>query len=115
MPDSAFRLDESLCDDVLAALEISPAPPGPGFLQALFARFNARVPFENATKILRDADVSNPAAKPRTPDVFWADHLGSGSGGTCFARVAAFEALLLALGFSCRPALGRVRQDFDHS
>lgn len=115
MPESPFRLDPRLVEDVLAALEVSPAPPGPGFLQALFARFNARVPFENATKILRDADVADPAAKPRTPDVFWDDHLAHGAGGTCFARVAAFEALLSSLGFECRIALGRVREDFDHA
>ena len=108
-------LDAELLEEVLAALEVSPAPPGPGFLQALFSRFNARVPFENATKLVRDAEVSDPALKPRMPGVFWADHLALGSGGTCFARVAAFESLLSALGFSCRTVLGRVRQDFDHS
>ena len=43
------------------------------FLERLFRRFNARVPFENASKILRDADVSDPAQKPRVPDVFWND------------------------------------------
>jgi hypothetical protein len=108
-------LDSQLLEDVLASLEISPAPPGPGLLQALYSRFITRVPFENATKILRDTDVADPAAKPRSPDVFWADHLALGSGGTCFARVAAFDALLSSLGFPCRTVLGRVRQDFDHS
>ena len=117
MPDSSFpfRLDDSLLEDVLASLEISAAPPGPGLLQALFTRFNGRVPFENATKIVRDAEVSDPSHKPRVPGVFWTDHLAHGTGGTCFARVAAFHALLSSLGFSCRAALGRVRQDFDHA
>ena len=108
-------LDAELLEEVLAALEVSPAPPGPGFLQALFTRFNARVPFENATKLVRDAEVADPALKPRLPGVFWADHIALGTGGTCFARVAAFESLLSALGFPCRTVLGRVRQDFDHS
>jgi len=108
-------LDPQLLEDVLASLEISPAPPGPGLLSALFARFNARVPFENATKIVRDVEIADPAAKPRTPVVFWRDHLELGAGGTCFARVAAFGALLSSLGFPCRIALGRVRQDFDHA
>ncbi|HEX4440989.1 MAG TPA: arylamine N-acetyltransferase [Thermoanaerobaculia bacterium] len=110
-----FRLDEPLLEDVLAALEISAAPPGPGLLSALFARFNARVPFENASKIVRDAEVADPAEKPRMPDGFWRDHLELGTGGTCFARVAAFDALLTSLGFSCHIALGRVRVDFDHA
>lgn len=108
-------LNPQLLEDVLASLEVSPAPPGPGLLQVLYARFNTRVPFENATKILRDAEVADPSAKPRSPDVFWRDHLEIGAGGTCFARVAAFESLLASLGFACRTVLGRVRVDFDHS
>jgi len=115
MPESTFRLDESLLEEVLASLEISEAPPGPGLLSALFTRFNARVPFENASKIVRDAEVADVADKPRMPDGFWRDHIELGTGGTCFARVAAFDALLTSLGFSCHVALGRVRQDFDHA
>jgi hypothetical protein len=81
----------------------------------LFVRFNDRVPFENASKIVRDADVSDEARKPRTPDVFWADHLERGTGGTCFARVAAFDALLTGLGFRTRRVLGQVRNPRDHA
>src|SRR5262245_57323639 len=102
-------------DDILESLDLSRAEPGIGFLDALFRRFNAQVPFENATKILRDRDVADAAAKPRTPEIFWADHLELGSGGTCFARVAAFDALLSALGFRTRKLLGRVERDFDHA
>ena len=102
-------------DEILESLDLSRAQPGVGFLEALFTRFNARVPFENATKILRDREIADPAAKPRTPEIFWADHLALGSGGTCFARVAAFDALLSALGFRTRRLLGRVGRDFDHA
>jgi N-acetyltransferase len=102
-------------DDILDSLDLSRAQPGSGFLEALFTRFNARVPFENASKIVRDADVADPAGKPRTPDVFWADHLSSGAGGTCFARVAAFGALLEELGFRTRRVLGRVLNPGDHA
>jgi N-acetyltransferase len=49
------------------------------------------------------------------PDVFWSDFLDSGSGGTCFARVAAFDALLQSLGFASRKVLGRVLFEFDHA
>jgi hypothetical protein len=59
--------------------------------------------------------VAYPAEKPRTPDVFWSDFLESGAGGTCFARVAAFDALLRSLGFTSRKVLGRVLADFDHA
>jgi hypothetical protein len=102
-------------DEILEALDLSRAQPGSGFLEALFLRFNDRVPFENASKIVRDAEVADPAAKPRTPDVFWPDHLAKGTGGTCFARVAAFDALLTELGFRTRRVVGGVREPGDHA
>ncbi|HTD53497.1 MAG TPA: hypothetical protein VK780_10770 [Thermoanaerobaculia bacterium] len=102
-------------DEILEALDLSRAEPGIGFLQALFSRFNSRVPFETASKILRHAEVTDPREKPRRPDVFWRDHLDLGTGGTCFARVAALDALLGCLGFRSRKVLGRVERDFDHA
>jgi arylamine N-acetyltransferase len=102
-------------DEILEALELPRSEPGIGYLQALFARFNERVPFESASKIVRNADVPRLEEKARTPDVFWSDYLAAGAGGTCFARVAAFEALLSELQFVSRFALGRVQADFDHA
>ncbi len=102
-------------EEILEALDLSRAQPGSGFLEALFARFNAHVPFENASKIVRDARIASPEEKPRTPELFWQEHLEFGAGGTCFARVAAFGALLDALGFQTRRLLGRVERDFDHA
>ncbi len=102
-------------EEILEALELPRSEPGIGYLQALFARFNERVPFETASKIVRNAEVSNPAEKPRRPELFWAGHLDSGAGGTCYARVAALDALLGDLGFVRRIALGRVQSDFDHA
>lgn len=101
--------------EILEALSIDHAEPSLNYLHALFDRFNRHVPFESASKILRDADVPDPADKPRWPEIFWADHLESGAGGTCFARVAAFQALSQALDFESRPVLGRVAEDFDHA
>ena len=102
-------------DDVLEALELSRDEASAAFLERLFFRFNERVPFETASKILRDAEVADPAGKPRGPEVFWRDFLERGTGGTCYARVAAFDQLLSALGFETRKALGRVEEDFDHA
>ncbi|MET0619764.1 MAG: arylamine N-acetyltransferase [Thermoanaerobaculia bacterium] len=102
-------------DEILEALDLSRAQPGSGFLEAIFLRFNDRVPFENASKIVRDVEVAEEPAKPRTPDVFWADHLERGTGGTCFARVAAFDALLTELGFKTRRVIGQVRNPEDHA
>jgi arylamine N-acetyltransferase len=102
-------------DEILEALDLPAGRPGIGYLQTLFARFNERVPFETASKIVRNAEVSDLAGKPRRPELFWAEHLDSGAGGTCFARVAAFDALLGDLGFVRRVALGRVASEFDHA
>jgi arylamine N-acetyltransferase len=110
MTDSAIPTE-----DILEALELSAAAPSLTYLRALFARFNDRVPFETASKIVRDAEVGDLTAKPRLPDVFWKEHLETGAGGTCYARVAAFESLLSRLGFDCRAVLGRVLSDFDHA
>src|SRR4029077_10631398 len=102
-------------DDILEALDLSRAEPGIGFLEALFERFNARVPFETATKILRHAQVRDREDQPRRPELFWREHLEQGAGGTCFARVAAFAALLTDLGYEARPVLGQVEREFDHA
>jgi arylamine N-acetyltransferase len=102
-------------DEILEALDLSRAEPGLGFLRAVFNRFNARVPFETASKILRHSEFSDPDAKPRRPELFWREHLELGTGGTCFARVAAFDALLRSLGFATGKVLGRVEQDGDHA
>ncbi len=102
-------------DEILEALELPRSEPGLGYLQALFARFNERVPFESASKIVRNADVPRLEEKARTPEIFWSDYLASGAGGTCFARVSAFEALLSGLQFVTRFALGRVQTNFDHA
>jgi hypothetical protein len=102
-------------DEILDDLDLPGAEPGPGYLERLFLRFNDRVPFENASKIVRHAAVSDPAEKPRLPEIFWRDRLEFGSGGTCFERVRAFDALLAELGFRTRLALGRVQKDGDHA
>lgn len=101
--------------EVLESLDLSAEAPSFRFLERLFQRFNAHVPFETVSKILRDADVAEPDEKPCPPEVFWEDHLTLGAGGTCFARVAGFEALLSSLGFQVEPLLGRVEADFDHA
>jgi arylamine N-acetyltransferase len=102
-------------DEILEDLELPRAEPGPGYLERLFARFVERVPFETASKIRRNFHVTEPSARPRTPDVFWRERLEEGAGGTCFARVAAFHVLLAELGFASRLALGRVGRDGDHA
>ena len=102
-------------EEILETLGLARQKGGLGFLESLFTRFNERVAFETVSKILRNARILDPQEKPRRPELFWAEHLEWGAGGTCFARVAAFEALLSALGFECRKVLGRVEADYDHA
>jgi arylamine N-acetyltransferase len=99
----------------LDALGLTARSPDRSFLGELFRAFNARIPFESASKIVRDRSVEAIAEKPRRPDVFWGDFRELGAGGTCFARVAAFEALLRELGFSARILLGAIRAPRSHA
>lgn len=99
----------------LEALELPVRPPSLPYLRELFRSFNERIPFESASKIVRDRDVDDPAAKPRRPDLFWSDYLEHGSGGTCFARVAAFDALIRGLGFPSRRVMAEIRFPRSHA
>jgi arylamine N-acetyltransferase len=93
-------------DEVLASLEVPRARPSRGFLELLFSRFVAKVPFESASKLA--------ARRPRAPEEFWGEFLELGAGGTCFDRALAFDWLLGALGFERSVLLGRVEKDRDH-
>ncbi|MFN2385978.1 MAG: arylamine N-acetyltransferase [Thermoanaerobaculia bacterium] len=102
-------------DEILEALDLAEEEISHRFLERLFSRFNARVPFETVSKILRHADAADPARKAGSSEGFWEEHLAWGAGGTCFARVAGFAGLLEALGFRVERLLGRVEADFDHA
>jgi arylamine N-acetyltransferase len=102
-------------DGVLEALGLERRSAELSFLRDLFGAFNRAVPFETASKIVRDADVPSPADKPRRPDVFWGDFLELGTGGTCFARAAAFERLTSALGFDPVVVLGGIMGRRNHA
>lgn len=101
--------------DVLEALGLERRPPGRAYLERLFDAFNRAVPFESASKIVRDAEVPSRPDKPRDPEVFWEDHLAFGAGGTCFARVAAFAALAEAVGFAPAKILGGIGSHGNHA
>lgn len=102
-------------DEILEALGLVRRLPDVRYLSDLLDAFNRIVPFESASKIVRNADVAALSEKPRVPEVFWADHLESGTGGTCFARVAAFAALSEALGFRPAKILGGITGPRNHA
>jgi len=101
--------------EVLESLGLERRPPDRAYLERLFDAFNRVVPFESASRIVRNAEARPEAEKPRDPDVFWEDHLSLGTGGTCFARVAAFAAIAEAVGFAPAKILGGITGPSDHA
>lgn len=108
-------LDPELLDRVLTAFELEPDRPSRAFLGSLHREFVKAVPFENFTKIRKAALPVPVEKKPRLPEEVFADFLGDGAGGTCFARTYAYHALLLGLGFRSRLHLGGVKNEYDHA
>ncbi|HET9795621.1 MAG TPA: arylamine N-acetyltransferase [Thermoanaerobaculia bacterium] len=102
-------------DEILEALALERRRPDLASLRDLFDAFNRAVPFESASKIARDAEVPSIADKLRVTELFWSDHLELGTGGTCFARVAAFAALAEALGFRPAKILGGIMGPRNHA
>lgn len=100
------------------------APPDdPRLLQAFLQRFGLRtdqpprtllcavatafsqLPYENLTKIIKQAEVGDAARAKRLPAEVLADHGTHGAGGTCFALTATLLHLVRALGWQAEPLL----------
>ena len=83
--------------------------------QLLFASAQAfaKLPYENLTKIIKDAETGTTAAARRTPGEVLADHTAFGAGGTCFALTSALLHLVRALGFPAEPILADRRYGID--
>lgn len=65
----------------------------------------SRLPYENLTKIIKNAEAGIAADARRTPAEVWTDHVRWGAGGTCFALTAALLHLVRALGWKAEPIL----------
>jgi arylamine N-acetyltransferase len=74
-------------------------------LLAGVCRAFTRLPYENLTKILKDAESTNVEEARRGPQEVVAEHVALGSGGTCFSLTAALLHLVRALGFDAEPLL----------
>ncbi len=77
------------------------------------ARAFARLPFENLTKIIKDAEAGRVEEARRTPAEVLADHWQHGAGGTCFALTSTMLHLVRALGFQAEPILADRRYGAD--
>lgn len=68
-------------------------------LRAIGAAF-AHLPYENVTKILKEAHTAGSMAKLRSAEEVLEDHLRWNTGGTCFSLCNALLALLQSCGYS---------------
>lgn len=102
-PTVPLRGDETL-RQFLAHFALDAAAPPERLLRQVVNAF-ARLPYENLTKIIKDATAGRPAEARRGPAEVIADHAAFGTGGTCFALTAALLHLLRALGWQAEPLL----------
>jgi arylamine N-acetyltransferase len=77
----------------------------PAALLQQVATAYARLPYENLTKIIKEAGAGNATEARRAPAEVIADHDRWGTGGTCFALTAALLHLVRALGWQAEPIL----------
>jgi arylamine N-acetyltransferase len=73
----------------------------------------ARLPFENLTKIIKDAEAGRVEEARRSPAEVLADHWNFGAGGTCFALTSTMLHLVRGLGFDAEPILADRRYGAD--
>jgi arylamine N-acetyltransferase len=69
------------------------------------ARAFGALPYENLTKIIKDAETGCVESARRAPQEVLADHWAFGAGGTCFSLTATLLYLVRALGFEAEPML----------
>jgi len=104
--------DAPLLRQFLAAHRIDETQPAVDLLTDV-ARAFSRLPFENLTKIIKDAEAGRAEDARRSPAEVLADHWALGAGGTCFALTSALLYLVRALGFSAEPILADRRYGAD--
>lgn len=73
----------------------------------------SRLPYENLTKIIKEAELGRSAGTRRGPEEVIGDHLRLGTGGTCFSLTAALLHLVRALGYRAQPILADRRYGPD--
>jgi arylamine N-acetyltransferase len=96
--------DTDLLPRFLAHFRIDPDAPPEDLLRQVTAAFT-RVPYENLTKIIRDAEAGSVEKARRDAGEVIADHVSFGAGGTCFSLTATLLHLLHSLGWQAKPIL----------
>lgn len=83
---------------------ISKGDPGYSLLCEIGHAFSF-LPYENVTKILKDARSISSEMKLRSAQEVLEDHLRWGTGGTCFSLCNALQTILVECGFQARIAM----------
>jgi len=104
--------DDELLHEFLRTHRIE-RTPSPIDLLTEVARAFARLPFENLTKIIKEAEAGRMEEARRTPREVLADHWSMGTGGTCFALTSTLLYLVRALGWQAEPILADRRYGAD--
>jgi len=82
-----------------------PREPDFQFLTDVMKAYST-LPYENVTKILKDARSSSTRQKFRRTEEVFDDHLRWNTGGTCFSLCNALQELLMFCGFNAFIAMG---------
>ena len=101
-----------LLQQFLRAYHINTVQPPLEVLTDVVRAF-AQLPFENLTKIIKDAEAGRAEQARRTPTEVLTDHWALGTGGTCFALTSALLYLIRALGWQAQPILADRRYGAD--
>ena len=102
-------LPTPLRDAVCARLGIAPAPPTLEFLEAVYAAWCRRVPFDNVRKLIALREAAPPPLPGTQAADFFEHWLAHGTGGTCWSSSNALYMLVTALGFTARRIAGSMR------
>jgi arylamine N-acetyltransferase len=112
MPQPTEALSTDLLEQVLSRLGLAdrPAPTLDG-LQALYAAWCRKVPFDNVRKLIH-IHHHHPGPLPGDDATdFFEAWLTYGTGGTCWAGNGALHALLVSLGFCATRGMGAMRAE----
>lgn len=91
---------------------LSPDRPCRDLLEDTTRAFS-RLPYENLTKILALEEHGDGPGRLRSPKTVVEDHIGTGSGGTCFSLTNALVDILVSFGFPARPVMGDMKHGRD--
>ena len=102
-------LSTTLRDAVCARLGVAPAAPTLELLEAVYAAWCRRVPFDNVRKLIALREAAPPPLPGTQATDFFEHWLAHGTGGTCWSSSNALYMLATALGFTARRIAGSMR------